>query len=69
MPYYRMKVKMEHNRFIYPVPDIHKIEGPKYRQDRKEMVGFYPDTLEETEELTEIGLHEYEITEPGYDVE
>jgi hypothetical protein len=49
---------MEGSNFVYPVPDVNKIKGVKYRKDMKECVCYYP------EQISGAGI--IEITEAQY---
>jgi len=56
--YFKLQISMEGNNFMYPVPDINKISGTKYRKDMKECVCYYP------EQISGAGI--VEITEAQY---
>jgi hypothetical protein len=52
---------MEGNNFVYPVNDISKIKGAKYRKDFKECVCMYTEQIvgEGIEEITETQYNTY----------
>lgn len=60
--YYRLQISMEGNNFMYPVPDINKISGAKYRKDMKECVCYYPEDISANpgvEQITEAQYEQY----------
>lgn len=60
--YYKLQISMEGNNFIYPVPDVSKIKGAKYRKDMKECVCYYPEDISanaEVEAITEAKYEQY----------
>jgi|GEM_PF-3862501 len=59
--YFKLRITMEGNNFVYPVPDINKIKGAKYRKDMKECVCYYPEQISGTgiEEITEAQYSQY----------
>jgi len=59
MPMYKLTIKQDGNNFVYPVPDVDKISGAKYRKDLQECVAVYPDALNDPDAV--------EITQQEYD--
>jgi len=60
--YYKLQISMEGNNFVYPVPDINKINGAKYRKDMKECVCYYPEDISANagvEAITETKYEQY----------
>lgn len=59
--YYKLQISSEGNNFMYPVPDVSKIRGAKYRKDMKECVCYYPEQISGTgiEEITETKYNQY----------
>ena len=58
--YYRLQIKHEGSRLIYPVPDINQITGAKYRKDLKECVCQYPTDISKNAGVTVITETEYQ---------
>jgi len=56
---YRLTIKLDGNNFIYPVPDVNKISGAKYRGDMQECAVVYPDALNDRD-VVEITQAEYD---------
>ena len=40
--YYKLKITMDGNNLVYPVPNVNKITGTKYKKDMAECVCQYP---------------------------
>ena len=60
--YYRLQISSEGNNFMYPVPDVSKIRGAKYRKDMKECVCYYPEDISGNagvEAITEAQYEQY----------
>ena len=60
--YFKLQITMEGNSFVYPVPDINKIKGVKYRKDMKECVCYYPEDISGNagvEAITEAQYEQY----------
>jgi hypothetical protein len=51
---------MEGNNFMYPVDDVNKIKGAKYRKDMKECVCYYPEDISANPGVEQITEAEYE---------
>ena len=58
--YYKLQIKHEASRLIYPVPDINQITGAKYRKDLKECVCQYPTDISKNVGVTVITEAEYQ---------
>jgi len=60
--YYRLQISLEGSNFVYPVPDVSKIRGAKYRKDMKECVCYYPEDISGNagvEAITEAQYEQY----------
>lgn len=60
--YYKLQISSEGNNFMYPVPDVSKIRGAKYRKDMKECVCYYPEDISANpgvEQITEAQYEQY----------
>jgi len=58
--YFKLQISIDRNSFIYPVPDINKISGAKYRKDYQECVCYYPEDISANPGVEQITKAVYE---------